>query len=118
MCRSGAFGNDSVYYFLSVWKQISGCSINFQAVVELLHTAQHIVLFCTFSRISKKAVFESVCYFITIVLNATLEICLVLVYGALGAAIATITSYMPYTILVSIKAVHVLRHYKRIYAVE
>lgn len=83
----------------------------------LIYYLQHSIsyYFALFLEFQKKAAFESVCYFVTIILNVLLEICLVPSYGAVGAAVATIVSYMPYTLLIIVKAMQVLRQYKRIY---
>ena len=74
--------------------------------------------FALFLEFQKQAVFESICYFITITANVILEICLVSRLGALGAALAAILSYLPYTILVTVKAVRVMRQYKSVYAAD
>lgn len=74
--------------------------------------------FALFLEFQKQAVFESICYFITIAINIGLEICFVSKFGALGAALAAILSYLPYTILVTVKAVQVLRQYKMIDTAE
>ncbi len=82
----------------------------------VLHAVSY--YFALFLEFQKKAVFSSVCYFVTVVLSVGLEVLLIPGYGSVGAAAATIVAYVPYTLLVMAKAVQVMRQYRKLYITE
>ncbi len=114
----GLFITGDIIIDLLYGNEYSDAKIIFK--ILLIFYLQHSIsyYFALFLEFQKKAAFESICYFVTIVLNVALEIWLVPLYGAYGAAISTILSFIPYTILIIFKAVKILKSYYHIYENE
>lgn len=66
--------------------------------------------FATFLDFQGRAKMRSICYCTVIVLNFGLNLLFIPKYGAIGAAVATSLSLLPYTLLVVIIAVRVFRN--------
>lgn len=104
-------GTSIITVLYGVKYSASGMILKYLIPYYILYSVSN--FFATFLDFQGKAKVRSICYGTVIVLNFILNWLFIPAHGAIGAAVATSLSLLPYTLLVVMITVRVLSHYTK-----